>query len=1073
MNQIVGFAIRNWRMTISIMIFAVIGGIIAMGRLPLDADPDVPVPFINVRVVLPGVSPEDSTRLLIRPMETELKSIEGLKQMDGVAITSSGYMNLEFDFPFDQDIALRDVNDAVDKARSKFPLEARQPIVEEVNTSSIPIIVVNLFGSAPERELQHLAKDLQRQLESIPAVLEARIAGERVDVLEAILDPSLIESSGISYNEIAAAVSQNNSLITAGALETENGRFGVKLPGLIENTEDLSELVIRRNENGSIIRMKDIATVRKNYKDATAYARFNGVKSVSIEVTKRQGENIIRTIEKVRTLVDEVHAASDWPATVNVKYSQDRSTDIIEMVTSLFSSIMNAVILVFIVCIAALGLRSALFVGWAVPASFLMALFMFMVQGETINMMIMFGLILSVGVLVDSAIVIIEYADRKLAEGLDRKQAFQIAGERMFWPIVSSTATTLVAFLPLLFWESIPGKYMSYFPRTMIYVLTASMLMAIIFLPTMGTLIGPRKITKSTANLKALSGKEGDPLQTTGFLGVYVRFINKLIRFPALVILATLLSAFFIVKSFGAAMSGSPPKPVEFFTQQVGDQIYILARSRGNTTAASDLDIALEIERRIADIDGIESVYSVTGSAAGGSGGVVMDGIQSVPADTVAKIYTELKPFGSRPEASVIMDDIRASVANMPGIMTEVISVAMGPPIGKDVSIQITSDDLNSVTRTTKLVRQKFETVDGLIEIEDTLPVPGIEWEVNVDQEEAGRLGLNVSQIGAAVQFVTEGALVGQYRPLDADEEVDIRVRYPESSRDLRKFDTLRIQTPAGSLPLSSVVDIDAKTKQDKITRRDQALVYEVRANSAEGFATNKQVEELQAWLTSEAGLPADVSFKFLGQEEENAEAAEFFKAAGIAIIFMMGVILLLQFNNFYHVFLTLTSVILSIFGVLLGLTFYPYVSIILCGTGVIALAGIVVNNNIVLIDTFQRLLENGYEPVDAAMRTAAQRVRPVVLTTVTTVVGLMPLVLGWQADIFTGQFSTGGTSTSEVWQPVSYVIVCGLAFATLLTLILTPVLLAAPTIWGQKIKSVRDKVSQKQSGETHPNVAE
>ncbi len=1059
MNQIVGFAIRNWRMTISIMIFAVIGGIIAMGRLPLDADPDVPVPFINVRVVLPGVSPEDSQRLLIRPMETELKSIEGLKQMDGVAVNSSGYMNLEFNFPFNQDIALRDVNDAVDKARSKFPLEARQPVVEEVNTSSIPVIVVNLFGDAPERELQYLAKDLQRRLESIPAVLEARIAGERVDVLEAVLNPSLVESSGISYNEIAAAVAQNNSLITAGALETDNGRFGVKLPGLIENTDDLAELVIRRNDNGSIIRMKDIATVRKNYKDVTAYARFQGGKSVSIEVTKRQGENIIRTIEKVRALVDEVHAAPDWPSTVNVKYSQDRSTEIIEMVTSLFSSIMNAVILVFIVCIAALGLRSALFVGWAVPASFLMALFMFMVQGETINMMIMFGLILSVGVLVDSAIVIIEYADRKLAEGLDRKQAFQIAGERMFWPIISSTATTLVAFLPLLFWESIPGKYMSYFPKTMIYVLTASMLMAIIFLPTMGTLIGPRKITKPTANLKALSGMEGDPLQTTGPLGIYVRFINKLIRFPMLVILATIISAFVIVKSFGASMSGTPPKPVEFFTQQVGDQIYILARSRGNTNAASDLDIALEIERRISGIDGIESVYTVTGSAAGGAGGVVMDGIQSIPADTVAKIYTELKPFGERPSAAEVMEDIREAVDGMPGILTEVISIAMGPPIGKDVTVQLTSDNLASVTEATRHVRQKFETLDGLIEIEDTLPVPGIEWEVKVDQEEAGRLGLNVEQIGAAVQFVTEGALVGQYRPLDADEEVDIRVRYPASSRDLRNFDTLRIQTPAGSLPLSSVVEIKAKTKQDKITRRDQALVYEVRANSGEGFATNRQVAELEKWLTEEADLPAGVSYKFLGQEEENAAAAEFFKAAGIAIIFMMGVILLLQFNNFYHVFLTLTSVILSIFGVLLGLTFYPYVSIILCGTGVIALAGIVVNNNIVLIDTYQRLIANGYEPVDAAMRTAAQRVRPVVLTTVTTVVGLMPLVLGWQADIFTGQFSTAGTSTSEVWQPVSYVIVCGLAFATLLTLILTPVLLAAPTIWGQKCRRVINKI--------------
>ena len=1047
----------------SIMIFAVIGGIIAMNRLPIDAEPDIPVPFINVRVVLPGVSPEDSQRLLIRPMETELKSIEGLKRMDGVSATSVGYMNLEFNFPYDEDIALRDVNEAIDRARSKFPQEAKEPIVQEINTSTIPILTVNLFGSAPDRELQQVAKDLKRRLEGLPAVLGARIAGEKIDVLEAVLDPSLIESSGITFDEIAAAVAGNNSLIAAGALETDNGRFNVKLPGLIENADDLSNLVVRRSNNGSIIRMSEIATVRKTYKDATSYARFNNTPSLSIEISKRQGENIIETINAVKALVDEAAAQPNWPATVSVAYSQDRSTEIMEMVTSLFSSIVNAVILVFIVCIAALGFRSALFVGWAVPASFLMALFMFMIMGETINMMIMFGLILSVGVLVDSAIVIVEYADRKLAEGLDRKEAFKIAGERMFWPIVSSTATTLAAFIPLLFWESIPGKYMSYFPLTMIFVLTASMLMAIVFLPTMGTLIGPRSFDKTPDNLIELSGKDGDPLKTKGALGVYVRVINSLIRYPGTVIAVTILCAYLIIKFFGASMSGPSPKPVEFFTDSAGDQVYVIARARGNTTARSELDIALDIEGRIAGIEGIDSVYTVTGSP---GGNVQMDGITSLPNDMVAQIYTELKPFGTRPPTREIMDNLGAAVEDMPGIKTEIISIAMGPPIGKDVEVQLASENLADLTNATEMVRAKFDSLDTLMDVEDTLPPPGIEWEVVVDQEEAGRLGLNVSQIGAAVQFLTEGTLVGQYRPLDAEEEVDIRIRYPQSSRGLAQLDGLRIQTPAGSLPLSAVVDLQPKRRQDQINRRDQSLVYEIRANTRPGEATNLQVELVRDWLANEADLPASVSYKFLGQEEENAQAMQFFIAAGIAIIFMMGVILLLQFNNFYHVFLTLTSVILSVFGVLLGLTFYPYVSIILCGTGVIALAGIVVNNNIVLIDTYQRLLENGFEPIDAAMRTAAQRVRPVILTTVTTIAGLMPLVLGWQADVFTGVFSTEGTSTSDVWQPVSYVITYGLAFATLLTLIVTPVLLAAPTVWGQKIRKFSGRSKSQQSGD-------
>ena len=578
------------------------------------------------------------------------------------------------------------------------------------------------------------------------------------------------------------------------------------------------------------------------------------------------------------------------------------------------------------------------------------------------------------------------------------------------------------------------------------------MLMAIIFLPTMGTLIGPRSFDKTPDNLIELSGKDGDPLKTKGPLGLYVKTINSIIRYPGAVIAVTLFCAYLIVKAFGASMAGPTPKPIEFFTDSDGDQVYVIARARGNTTARSELDIALEIERRINGIEGINSVYSVTGTP---DGAVRMDGITSLPNDMAAQIYTELEPFGTRPPTRKIMDDLAAAVADMPGIKTEIISIAMGPPIGKDIAVQLASENMDELTKATEIVRAKFDSLDALIDVEDTLPPPGIEWEIVVDQEEAGRLGLNVSQIGAAVQFMTEGTLVGQYRPLDADEEVDIRVRYPQSSRDLAKLDGLRIQTPAGSLPLSAVVDLKPKRRQDQINRRDQSLVYEIRANTRQGEATNQQVELVRDWLSNEADLPASVSYKFLGQDEENAQAMQFFIAAGIAIIFMMGVILLLQFNNFYHVFLTLTSVILSVFGVLLGLTFYPYVSIILCGTGIIALAGIVVNNNIVLIDTYQRLLENGFEPIDAAMRTAAQRVRPVILTTVTTIAGLMPLVLGWQADVFTGEFSTKGTSTSDVWQPVSYVITYGLAFATLLTLIVTPVLLAAPTVWGNKLRKL------------------
>ena len=1043
MERIVGFAIHNWRMTMGLMLFAVIGGLMGLSKLAVDAEPDVPFPMITVRVVLPGVSPEDSQRLLIRPLEAELKSLEGLKQMDGIAANSYAVMLLEFNASFDQDKTIQEVIEKVNKARGEFPQEVREPVIEEFNAATMPILVINMFGDAPERELQRRAKYMQRKIEGMSQVLEARISGERIDLLEAELDPALIEAKGITFDEISAAVARNNALITAGTLQTNTGRFNVKLPGLIEGPDDLADLVIRTGPTGAIIRMRDIAKVRRTYKDVDTLARFNGIPSLSIEVSKRQGENILETSDRVKKMVDEISAGADWPQTIQIAYSQERKPMINEMVSTLSSSIINAVILVFIVCIAALGIRSALFVGWAVPASFLMALFLFWINGQTINMMIMFGLILSVGVLVDSAIVIIEYADRKLAEGLPRKEAFQIAGERMFWPIVSSTATTLAAFLPMLFWDAVTGKFMSYLPLTMIYVLIASMFMALIFLPTMGALVGPKKV-QSNATLQALAGENGDPLATKGLTGVYVRFINRIIRFPLLVILALGVLLFFIKALFTASTVGPPVKPVEFFTQTPDSQVYILARARGNRTAYNDLEIAQEIERRIEGLAGIESVYSVAGI---GAGGASLNGLSNIPTDTVARVYTQLLDFDEREGVLTIMDNIRERVSDMPGLLIEVTAKDSGPPIGKKIGIQISSENMAELRAATLKVRARLEATEGVIEVEDTLPLPGVEWEMVVDRAEAGRLGLDVGRIGAAIQLVTDGTLVGQYRPLDADEEVDIRIRYPYSARGIKNLDKLRIQTREGALPLSTVVTRVAKTRQDKIERRNQVPFYAVLANSAKGYATNAQVAELKKWLASDGLFPTSIEIKFLGQEEENAAAAEFFQIAAMAIMLMMGIILLLQFNSFYHVFLTLFAVVLSVFGVLLGLSFYPYISMILTGTGVIALAGIIVNNNIVLIDTYQRLTKLGHGPVDAAIRTSAQRLRPVFLTTLTTVVGLMPLVLSWNANVFTGEFSTKGSGTSEIWAPISYTIVSGLSFATILTLIITPVLLAAPTV--------------------------
>jgi multidrug efflux pump len=1055
---IVGFSIRNWRMVIGVMIFAVLGGVLSLDRLPVDAEPDIPVPYVTVKVVLPGVSPEDSERLLVRPMETEIKSIEGIKQINSIAATNVAQITVEFDISHDLDKALSDVIEKVDRARADFPKEALEPIIEEVSTSTLPIIVVNLWGDAPERELQKRAKEVQSRLETLPEVLEAKITGERINVLEAIVDPSKADSLNITIDEILLAVNQNNTLVPTGSLQTNNGKFNIKVPGLIEESKDLSNTVIRRGENDSIIRMSDIATVRNGYKDIENIARFNKRNSVSLEISKRQGENILETETKVQEVLSSMTKSSDWPSTINITYSQSRAQYIREMVKELSSSIINAVILVFIVCIAALGWRSAIFVGWAIPASFLIAFCLFYIQGQTINMMILFGLILSVGVLVDSAIVIVEYADRKMDEGLPRREAFQMAGERMFWPIVSSTATTLVAFVPLLFWETITGKFMSYMPLTMIYVLTASMLMALVFLPTLGSLIGFKPTNNEKSNAALLAGVDGDPSQLKGFTGLYVATIKLLIKYPLLVISTLILICILIVQIFNSSVDGPPPKPIEFFTQTPSDQIFVLARTRGNGTPEQSMRIATLLEDRITKIEGIQSVYTIVGPGAAGQGGEAsMNSPDNVPIDSSVRIYTELIPFSERERTiSNIIEDLEIASSNIPGVLTEITAIGQGPPIDKDIGIQISSNNRNLLKKYTLLIHDKLASVDGVYDTEDTLPLPGIDWSLKVDRAEAGRLGLDIENIGNSLQFVTEGALIGRYRPLDVDEEVDIRLRYPSSARDISQLDSLRIQTPQGAIPISNVVKRLPNDREDKIARRDLMPFYLVQGNTKKGYATNKQVELLKNWIKEEANIPAEIKIKFLGQAEENAEAGQFAIAAFISILLMMGVILLLQFNSFYHVFLTLSAVVISVFGVMAGLIFYSYISMILVLTGVIALAGIVVNNNIVLIDTYQRLTKAGFKSEEAAIRTAAQRLRPVVLTTTTTIVGLMPLVLGWSANIFTGEFSTLGSSTSDIWAPISYVLSAGLGFATILTLIITPVMLAMPSVLKKRIQKFR-----------------
>jgi len=1044
MNTILETILNRPKTVLTMMVVMILAGVSTYISIPKEADPDIDVPIFSATIILQGISPEDSERLLVKPMETELRSLEGLKEL--TAIAGQGYATLIGEFQIDMDLGQAgiDFREKVDKAKAELPADAEEPIVDEFNFSLFPTIIVTLSGDVPERTLFNMAKKLQNELEAIPTVLEANLSGHREELLEVLIDPTRLEAYEIDPRVLGQRLTSNNQLITAGSLDRGLGRFNVKVPGLIRKKEDVFNIPLKTSEEGDVT-LKDVATIRRTFKDATSFSRFNGKPSLALSIVKRKGTNIIENNIKVREVVAKF--TKDWPETVKIDFALDQSKFIFEVIGSLQASIITAILLVMIVVVATLGLRSGLLVGLSIPASFMTGFLLIGIMGMTVNMMLMFGMVLTVGILVDGAIVVVEYADRKMAEGLPRKEAYILAAKRMFWPVTSSTATTLAAFLPLLFWPGVSGKFMSYLPLTVIFVLSASLITAMVFLPALGSLFGGSAAQSSDIELaKKLSGKQQmDYGDVPGFSGLYVRMIQRLLHHPFKVLLASFLIMYGVVAVFGQVSKG-----VEFFVDTEPEQALIFISARGNLSAEEELSLVKEVEDIALNVRGISSVF--TNSGGRGSGPELGSGATDAPLDQIGQITIELADFASRRPGKIILEELRKKTSDIPGIVVEVRKREDGPPTGKAIKLEVYGTSRPIVYDVISKIDTHMKTsMEGLRNIEDTRPLPGIEWILDVDRKEAGRFGADVASVGGLIQLVTNGFLIAQYRPDNAEDEVDIRARLPRNDRTLDGLDGLRLRTDKGLVPIENFVTRSPAPKVNTIIRKDGNFVTTIKAAVKTGVNGNEKVKELEKWLKSET-WPQGVRFRFRGADEEQKEAGEFLGKAMVGSLFIMFIILLTQFNSFYQTFLTLSTVVLSIIGVLLGMIVTGQTfSIIMTGTGVVALAGIVVNNSIVLIDTYNRLMELGISPLDASLRAAAQRLRPVLLTTVTTICGLLPMALQINLDFFNHVIQLGSI-TSIWWVQLSTAIIFGLGFATIITLILTPVMLAFPTIFKNEI---------------------
>ncbi len=1023
---IIDLAFSRSRTVLLGLLFVLIFGATAYQNIPKEAEPDIAIPFIYVSMRHEGISPEDAERLLVKPMEKELQSITGLKEMRSTSGEGYASVQLEFSAGFDSKKAKSDVREKVDTAKTELPDDTDEPDVIEINVALFPVLTVSLSGPVPETSLVGIARSLKDRIESLPGVLEANIGGDREAILEIVVDPAVMETYQVKYEELFSFIRNNNLLVAAGALDSGAGRLVLKVPGVIENMEDALSMPVKV-EGDRVVTFGEVASIKRSYKDPSSFARVGGQAAVTLEIKKRVGANIIETINDVRELVEAERKL--LPASLEVRYMQDKSNKIRAMLNDLQNNILSAIILVVIIMIAALGFRSALLVGLAIPSSFLAAILVLNTLGYTLNIVVLFSLILVVGMLVDGAIIVVELADRRMNEGMLPQEAYLSAAKRMAWPITTSTITTLAVFMPLLVWPGMVGEFMKFLPITVIIALIASLSMALIFIPVLGKAINQKNKIAS----KAVSG----PITEK-----YIWFLGKLLKMPVktLGIALAVMTSVFILYGFLS-------KGLEFFPEVEPEFGLIQIQARGDLSIYEKDKIVRKVEDQISGMKEIRSVYARSFNK---------ENRKDTAADVIGTIQLEFLNWDERRPAVQIFNEMRELTSGIPGVKLEFRKSKDGPGAGKPIHLEFNAYDFSRVPPAVKKIRQLMEDQGGYVDIEDNLPLPGIEWQIEVDRALAARYGADIATLGQSIRMVTSGIKVTDYRPDDNDDEVDVMVRFPASDRHLGQLDQLRISTAAGMIPIRNFVTIQPAPKSGSITRVNAHRTITLKADVAEDVLPDTQLKALVKILKS-TNPDSQVYIHFKGEDKEKREAMQFLLGAFLTALILMALVLVTQFNSIYQALLVLSAIVFSTTGVLLGLliTAQPF-GIVMVGLGIIALAGIVVNNNIVLIDTYNRMRKNGFNPIDAALETGRRRLRPVFLTAFTTVLGLMPMVLAMNIDLFDRSISFGAPST-QWWTQLASAIAGGLAFATLLTLALTPCLLVMGEELMGKLSSIKN----------------
>lgn len=1017
--------LKSSKTILTIFVFIILFGTFSYINLPREADPDISLPVIYVSIFHQGISPKDSERLLVKTLEKELKNIEGIKKMSSTSYLNGGNIVLEFDAGFKSDKALNDVRVKIDLVKNKLPNDTEEPVVTEINLSRFPVLAIALVGNIEERLLTDISKKLKSKIEGISEVLEVKTIGQREKQIEVLVDPKIVKAYGLTADKVLMSLERSNILVPAGTLSNSSGSFNIRVPGLFEDLDDILKLPIQSNES-SVVTLGDIAEIRDTFKERKGFARNNGENAIILEVSKRTGENIIVTIDKIKDLVSKEMVF--LPNEISVDFFQDESKAINSMISDLENNVILAIILVLIIIISWMGYKPAILVSISIPGSFLMSMILLSFLNITINIVVLFSLILSVGILIDGAIIVVEYANRRSYEGIKNSEVYFLAAKKMLRPVVASTLTTLAAFFPLVFWPGIAGEFMYYLPITLLSILSSSLIMALVFIPVLGSIFGSN-ISSSFKNYQNLSLLEsGDLSKIKGIQLKYINILQVCLDHPKKILTFT-FSSLLIIQILYTFIG----KGFEFFPPIEPDYAEIVVHARGNLSIEDKNNIIQQVEEKMKKNQYIKNMYSKVGKLKGGG--------EQGAEDIIGKINIELIDWKNRPKAKDIIKDLKVKSESIPGITIQIIEKKDGPPKDKDIELELSNLDKEVLQKDAQFIVNFLKKQKWIKNLEQGFDVPGIEWELIVDRAQADKFGVDIERIGNAIQMVTHGLKISEFMPEDNDEEIDIVIKFNEEYRTLDELDRIEIEGSNGPVSLSLFVERKAVPKVGKINRADSRNSQNILFDVKEGIIANNIVNEMRYWLNeNKSSIKSNV--KFRGQEEDQEEAKSFLIKAFFISIFLILIILISTFENFYFCFIILTSVIMSTIGVMIGLiiTAQPF-GIVMSGIGVIALAGIVVNNNIVLLDTYSSLKKDAKSIKEAILRTGAQRLRPVLLTTLTTFFGLIPMAIGLNIN-FISQEANFGSPSSQWWLQLSNAIVFGIVFSFLLTLIVTPCLI-------------------------------